>query len=199
MPPAQSASPHAVPAGAKLHCVALTPSHCPPHGGVPWHGGRLPCGGPAGATVQVPTEPVEPQASHCPSQTLSQHTPSTQKPDEHASFTLHGAPFAPIARHTPEEVQNAAGSQSAPVAQLVPHAEPAQRKGVHATGGGTVQAALLPVHAAAAVAAPAEQVAAAHSVPATTSVSLGQSSKPAQVSSTSQGPADDLHTTEVGW
>lgn len=68
------------------------------------HAVRSPWGAPVAAT-QVPTLPVTSQASHCPLQPVSQHTPSAQWAELQAPLRLHVAPFVSSGRHTPEALQ----------------------------------------------------------------------------------------------
>jgi hypothetical protein len=54
---------------------------------------RAPCGWPDGTCVHVPTWPATSHAWHWPSQPVSQHTPSTQKPERHSPAAPHASAF----------------------------------------------------------------------------------------------------------
>jgi hypothetical protein len=71
-----------VPAHVRLLQISPPPSS---------HGARSPRGTPS-TGVQVPNFPETSQASHWPSQAVSQHTPSTQKPVAHSGPLSHALP-----------------------------------------------------------------------------------------------------------
>jgi hypothetical protein len=82
-----------------VHDCVVTPSHTPSHPvPSPVHVGRDPTGGPV-TGEQVPGAAFELHASHCPAQSELQHTPSTQKFDEHCAAEVHGVPGGPFAEH----------------------------------------------------------------------------------------------------
>jgi hypothetical protein len=68
-----------------------------------WQAGRPCCGAPLTGT-HVPDSPGTSQASHCPWQTVLQHTPSTQNGalDGQAAGSVHAWPGARLAVHTPD-------------------------------------------------------------------------------------------------
>jgi hypothetical protein len=107
------------------HCVALLPSHVPPHAlpseaqacRDPW--------GPPATLVQVPTWPATSQAWHCPPQAALQQTPSTHWPLAHWVAPAHALPFARSGPQIPAE-QKLPETQSKSEAQL-----PAQACGPH--------------------------------------------------------------------
>ena len=107
---------------------------------------------PAAIGLHVPTLPATLQASHAPSQAVSQHTPSTQLPLEHwpsapqdspALFFSSQAPLAPQknpSAHCASAVQPAGQAPESPPHTYAPH------EGVPAVPGGTgVQLPPLPV------------------------------------------------------
>jgi hypothetical protein len=101
------------------------PSQAPPQGDPSVaHCGRPACGAPATA-VQVPTAPATSQASHCPPQAASQHTPSTQWPLAHWFAAEQVAAAGSFAVQTPPEHQLPA-AQSASTAQDPAQAVPPQ-------------------------------------------------------------------------
>ncbi len=77
MPSLQAAAAHTVPALGKVHASVSAPSHCPWQGAVPGQASRGATGVPVTA-VQLPTVLASLHDSHCPSQALSQQTPSAQ-------------------------------------------------------------------------------------------------------------------------
>lgn len=76
---------------------------------------REPRGAPV-AGVHLPSLPMRAQASHCPSQGVSQHTPSTQRPLAHSSSLVQVTPLR--LRHVPATLLGAA-------AQALPSPQPA--------------------------------------------------------------------------
>lgn len=77
-----------------LQRVAEAPSHEPWQPPAPSQASRAPRGGPLATVVQVPSVPGSLQASHCPSQGRSQHTPSTHWSLAQSAWTEHACPFA---------------------------------------------------------------------------------------------------------
>jgi hypothetical protein len=82
----------------------------------PTQAGRGACGAPI-TGEHVPTLPVTLQASHCPGQSLSQHTPSMQWPLSHCGSELQVWPFGSLSLHTPPE-QKLVDEQCACTVQL---------------------------------------------------------------------------------
>jgi hypothetical protein len=106
------------------------------------HAGRFPWGLPSMPT-HVPGVAAL-HASHCPVQAVSQHTPSTQKPDWHSSFTEHCVPCAAGVTHWPVAVTHALPEpQSASAVQPVPHA-PAVHVYGEQSPSGSVRSATAP-------------------------------------------------------
>src|SRR6185436_4346 len=98
----------------------------------PLHG-FLPTGGPATA-MHVPTLPACVQVSHCPAQSLSQHTPSTHWPVVHSGSRVHLVPGFSRALQSP-----VARSQKLPVPHCTSvaqplHFEPMQTSGAQLVG-----------------------------------------------------------------
>jgi hypothetical protein len=91
------------------------------------HGGRPPCGRPVTGT-HLPTFDGSLQASHCPPHSLSQQTPSVQKPLPHWVSAPQGVPGNSFATQTPPE-QYLPAPQFASVVQ-----PPPQRVPLHTLG-----------------------------------------------------------------
>jgi hypothetical protein len=84
-----------------VHAVVRTPLQAPSQPvPSPVQAGRAPTGLPV-TGEQVPTLFGRLQASHCPTQSSLQHTPSAQKPLRHWFVALHTAPGLPFALQTP--------------------------------------------------------------------------------------------------
>ena len=96
LPPAQLVGVQTLSPDGYLQRVAEAPSHAPWQAPVPSHASRAPRGAPLATVVHVPLAPPSLQASHCPSQGRSQHTPSTQWSLAQAELTEHTAPFAAV-------------------------------------------------------------------------------------------------------
>ncbi len=76
-----------------MHAIWLAAVQLPPHACPAFtQADRAPCGAPL-TPVQVPTAPATSQAWHWPPQAESQHTPSTQFPDEHWFAPAQLIPF----------------------------------------------------------------------------------------------------------
>ena len=85
--------------------VVCTPSHAPSQPvPFPAQAGRLPIGLPM-TGEQVPTLFARLQASHWPTQSSLQHTPSTQKLERHWLTDVHAAPALPLGVHLPPVAQ----------------------------------------------------------------------------------------------
>jgi hypothetical protein len=108
------------------HAVRVEPSHlvfAQSFASSMSHAGRTPWGLPV-AGVHVPSLPFTSQASHCPSQARSQHTPSTQWPEAHsieaphvdALFLRHVPTFAPVLAQAAPAPQSATEQQTLVVA-----------------------------------------------------------------------------------
>jgi hypothetical protein len=107
---------HSTPEPGKAQASGVTPSHDPlqlvPS---PAQGARPPCGAPL-TGVQVPALAGTSQASHWPLQSVSQQTPSTQKPLRHSVGPPHCAPGSLFGSQMPAEHQ-LSDAQSASVVQ----------------------------------------------------------------------------------
>ncbi len=88
------------------------------------HGARVPRGAPA-TLLQVPFVPSTSQAWHCPSQLLSQQTPSTQNPVPQSAWAVHCAPLLFL------QVPFAVVSGPAQVSSVAHVAEPQQNPSTH--------------------------------------------------------------------
>jgi len=87
------------------HAVVCTPLHAPSQPvPSPAHAGRLPIGLPV-TGAQVPTFVGKLHASHWPTQSSLQHTPSTQKLDRHWLLDVHVDPALPLGVHLPPVAQ----------------------------------------------------------------------------------------------
>jgi hypothetical protein len=119
VPTEQPAMPHAmVPAGAYVQLVRLVPLHVGPQevpAPTPLHAARPPVGVPVTA-VQVPAVPAPLHDSHWPVHAALQHTPSTQKFEEHCEFALHACPL--LSAQTPAARPATAGALQTPFGQL---------------------------------------------------------------------------------
>jgi hypothetical protein len=121
-------SAHTVKLPGIAQAAAWVPSQNPAHLSVPEHWVRFPCGLSCAAIgEQVPSFPFESgtsQASHWPSQALSQHTPSTQTPVAHCPPAEHAFPASNLGVHTPEAQKVVLSEQSVSTLQLPSQALP---------------------------------------------------------------------------
>jgi hypothetical protein len=105
--------------------VRLADEQLPPQVPEPAHAVREPCGAPLVIAEQVPTDPDTSQASHCPPQAPSQHTPSTQRLLWHWPLLEHASPLGRVTTQLPLTQYGALATQSALPAQLLRQAVPA--------------------------------------------------------------------------
>jgi hypothetical protein len=93
--PVQLLPPQVLEEPGAWHVIVSVPLHTGPHSEpepVPVHAERAPCGAPV-TGLHVPTTPVTSHAAHWALQPVSQHTPSTQKPEPHSAALPQATPI----------------------------------------------------------------------------------------------------------
>jgi hypothetical protein len=131
--PSSHTEPHSVDSRGYAQLAPSWPSQLPAQIPLPAHASRSLRGSPS-TGLHSPSLPGSPHASHWPSHSSSQQTPSTQKPKAHSLPSSHGSPGSLRGAQLPPGVQKAVvESHSASVVQLVLQASPEQVYGAHGT------------------------------------------------------------------